>query len=225
MKRIIVLIIGLFFGVAPAQQPQKSDMSVTKDLINAYMDYFKDYDPLAPESVRKARFNKIVDKENPNLSAADRQHAFKIVDAYIRADKGYPVDYQIPEKDKKELEKMRNDAEQKKASGIDAMQGEVGRIKSMSYSEYKAFITQNGQIPLPESDIQKAYNVLHKNDGNQVKLSLQASQSMNYVQAIDILRNPKKHTYSEFSTAMHFIKPEVTEAEIKEAWKKAKNNK
>ena len=225
MKRVIVLIISLIFGVATAQQPQKSDMSATKDLINAYMDYFKDYDPLAPESVRKARFNKIVDKENPNLSAADRQRAFKIVDTYIRADKGYPVDYQIPEKDKKELEKMLNDAEQKKASGMDAMQGEVGRIKNMSYGEYKAYVTQNGEIPLPESDIQKAYNALHKNDGKQVPVSPQSTQPMNYVQAIDILRNPKKHTYSEFSAAMHFIKPEVTEAEIKEAWKKANNKK
>jgi len=223
MKPVIVLIIGLFFGVATAQQPQESDMPVTKDLINAYRDYFKDYDPLAPESVRKARFNKIVDKENPNLSEADRQRAFKIVDAYIRADKGYPVDYQIPEKDKKEIENMLNDAEQKKATGMDAMLGETERFKNMSYSEYKAFVTQNGQIPLSESDIQNAYNKLHKNDGRQVKISPQSTQPMNYVQAIDILRNPKKHTYSEFNAAMRFIKPEVTEAEIKEAWKKAKN--
>jgi len=220
MKRVIVLIIGLFFGVATAQQAQKTDISITKDLINVYMDYFKDYDPLAPESVRKARFNKIIDKENLNLSAADRQRVFKIVDAYIRADKGYPVDYQIPEKDKKEIEKMHKDAEQKKASGMDAMLGEAERYKNMSYSEYKAFVTQNGQIPLPESDIQNAYNQLHKDDGKQVQVSKQSTQPMNYVQAVDILRNPKKHTYSEFSAAMRFIKPEVTEAEIKEAWKK-----
>jgi hypothetical protein len=92
----------------------------------------------------------------------------------------------------------------------------------MSYAEYKAFVTQNGQIPLPESDIQKAYNALHKNDGKQVKISPQTIQPMNYVQAIDILRNPKKYTYKEFSAALHFIKPEVTEVEIKKAWKKSK---
>jgi hypothetical protein len=105
MKQIIMFITLLIFGLASGQQAQKSDISVTKDLINAYMDYFKDYDPLAPESVRKARFNKIVDKENPNLSAADRQRAFKIIDTYIRADKGYPVDYQIAEKEKKRSRK------------------------------------------------------------------------------------------------------------------------
>ncbi len=225
MFRLVIFLLLSFCFIEqnyaqPVQQINKTDIDLTKDLVKSYMLYFKDYDPLAPISHRKARFNHIVDQENPNLSKSDRERAFKIVDAYIRADKGLPVDYKISDKDKKSMEELLGDAQQKQADGMKTMKGEVYRIKNMSYSEYKNFVSQNGQIPYKESDIQKSYNKLHQNDGKQVKVTADKPQPMNYIQAIDILRNPKKHSYDEFSKAMRFIKPEISDEDIKKAWEK-----
>jgi hypothetical protein len=216
MKVYFVLLISLIFGVVSAQQPQKSDLKLTQDLINSYMIYFKSYETLPSEVERKAKFNDIIDKENPSLSKTDRERAFKIVDSYIRADKGELLDFNLSDADKATIQNIISEAQQKEAMGMQGMQTEVNRIQNMTYSEYKAFVTQNGQIPLNESDIQKAYNKLHENDGKQIKVSKDQPQHMNYVQAMDILRNPKN--YNEFSKAMRFINPSISEEDIEQAW-------
>ena len=97
-----VILISLLLAVQISAQ-QKIGQDNFQDILSAYMDYFKDYDPLAPEPVRKAKFNKIINKENPNLSQADRDKAFKIVDAYIRADQGLYPGIRISDEDKQKI--------------------------------------------------------------------------------------------------------------------------
>ncbi len=221
MKKIIILFSLLFIGQIQAQQPINQDN--LQDVLSAYMDYFKGYDPLAPEATRKARFNKVVDKENPNLSQADRERAFKIVDAYIRADKGLDTEYKISDKDKQLIKEMLDDAEKQKQKGMQAMMGEVNRIQNMSYEDYKNFVTQNGQLPLKEAEIKKAYNQMHKNDGKAVSITpvdAQKSKQLNQMEAIDILREPNKHTFGEFKAAMKLLKPEMSDEDIQKNWQK-----
>ena len=221
MKNIFILFSLLFLGQIQAQQP--TDQDKVKDIFAAYMDYFKEYDPLAPESVRKAKFNKVVDKENPNLSQADREKAFKIVDAYIRADKGLDTDYKISEKDKQLINNMFADAEKLKEQGMQAMMREVERYQNMSYSEYKNFVTQNGQIPYKEADIKKAYNQMHKTDGKAVTITAQDKQKakqLTIIEATDILQNPNKHSYNEFKAAMKLVQPNVSDEDIQKYWQK-----
>ena len=222
MKKFLILFSLLFLGQIQAQRPTNRDK--VKDIFAAYMDYFKEYDPLAPEPVRKAKFNKIVDKENPHLSQADREKAFKIVDAYIRADKGLDTDYKISEKDKQLINNMFADAEKQKEQGMQAMMGEVVRYKNMSYSEFKQFVTQNGQIPAKETDIKKAYNQMHKTDGKAIAITPadeQKSNKLNQIEAIDILREPNKHTFAEFKAAMKLLKPDISDEDIRKNWEKA----
>ena len=216
MKKLILILSLLILGKTQAQQT--IDKANFQDVVHAYMDYFQGYDPLAPESVRKARFNAIVNKENPNLSQTDRERAFKIVDAYIRADKGLDSDFKISDEDKQLIENMWSDAERQKQKGVRAMNEEINRYKSMSYNGYKAFITQNGSLGLPENEIQKAYNAMHKTDGKQVSITQKNTLKLDMVQAIDILREANKHTYQEFKAAMLVIKPDISEEEIQKAW-------
>ena len=89
---------------------------------------------------------------------------------------------------------------------MQAMMGEVSRIQNMSYSEYKNFVTQNGQIPLKEVDIKKAYNQMHKNDGKAVTITaqdMQKAKQLTVVEAVDIIQNPNKHSYNEFKAALN----------------------
>ena len=221
MKSVILLFL-LSLSIIPslAQQPKPIDQYRFGKILKAYEDYFKEYEALAPISVRKARFNDIVNKENPNLSKSDRDKAFSIVDAYIRADKGLPIETKISEQDQKEIENMLAESNRKKEEGMSAMLSEVNRYKQMTYSEYKAFVTQNGQIALPEKEIRKAYNNLHKEDGKQVSVTgnYKKTKVQNQMEAIDILRHPEKHTYSEFQSAFLFLKPDTPETEIRKAW-------
>ena len=222
MKKLIIIFSLLFLAKIQAQQPQINQNNL-QDIIKSYIDYFDEYDPLAPEAVRKAKFNKVVNKENPNLSKADREKAFKIVDAYIRADKGLDPGIQISDQDKQIIQNMLNDAQQQKDKGMQAMMGEVNRIQNMSYSEYKNFVTQNGQVPLKEIDIKKAYNQMHKNDGKAVAITEQDKQKakqLTIVEAVDIIQNPDKHSYSEFKAAMKLIQPNVSDKDIQKTWKK-----
>ncbi len=224
MKTIIIFSL-IFLAKVQAQQSQINQNNL-QAIIKAYIDYFDEYDPLAPEAVRKAKFNKVVNKENPDLSKADREKAFKIVDAYFRADQGLDPGYRISDEDKKLIQNMLKDAEKQKQKGMQAMMNEVSRYKNMSYEEYKNFVTQNGQIPYKEEDIKKAYNQMHKNDGKAVTLTpadTQKSKQLNQMEAIDILREPKKHGFDEFKAAMKLLQPGISDEDIQKSWNKIQN--
>jgi len=217
-----VILISLLLAVQISAQ-QKIGQDNFQDIFSAYMDYFKDYDPLAPEPVRKAKFNKIINKENPNLSQADRDKAFKIVDAYIRADQGLDPGIRISDEDKQFIKNMFADAQKQKEEGMQAMMGEVNRIQNMSYSDYKDFVTQNGQLPVKEIDVKKAYNQMHKTDGKAVAITAedkQKSKQLTIVEAYDILQKPNKHSYNEFKAAMKLLKPDISDEDIQKIWKK-----
>ncbi len=220
MKRFFFLFSILFILEIQAQPIQHNQLN---DIIASYMDYFQEYDPLAPEPLRKAKFNKIVDKENPNLSKTDRERAFKIVDSYIRADKGLNTRYDISEKDKQLINNMWKDAEKQKQKGLQGMMNEMERYQNMSYDAYKAMITQNGQIPFKEADIKKAFNQMHKNDGKQVAISPGdniKTKQLTQIEAIEIMRYPDRHTFAEYKSAIKLLKPNITNEEIQEYWQK-----
>ncbi len=216
MKPFFILLLLFFINISIAQEPFSTEKP--KDLFHAYISYFKQYDPLAPESVRKAKFNEIINKENPNLSKEDRNRAYTIVDAYIRADKGNDLtEYQLQKSDINFIENLYNDANKLKEKGLQAMYNKVQSIQEMSYEQYKNYITKNGSIPLPEQEIQKAFNQMHQKDGKQVTVT--KSNKMDAIKAVDVLQNPKKYDYATFKKALLFIKPNLSEQEIQKAWK------
>jgi len=221
MKGLFTLIIVILFSAGMLGQNNttlnhEQTMLVAKKL----MKYYNQYENGAPIALKKAKFNEYVDEVNPNLSPEDRKKSFAIVDAYISASKGKKIDLNLTPEQEQELSKMLAEAQQKEQEGMQAMLVKVQEIKNMSYAEYKKFVTHNGQITLPESDIQKAYNQMHKNDGKQVKLTKKKSKIDNPVMAIDIVQHPEKHNYQEFKAAMKFLKPDISQEEIQKIWNK-----
>ena len=222
MKYSVLFLITVLFNLHIFAQ--NKDFINVQNQVKSLMDYFDEYDPIAPESVRKASFNNYINKVNPNLSNTDRKKAYKIVNAYILADKGQNVNIDVFKEDQKIIENLLQNSERKKQLGEKAMFGEFSRIKQLSYLQYKAFITQNGQVPLEESDIRKAYNTMHKKDGKEVAINVKTAPKTSMekqIQAFNILQNPHKHTFKEFRNAMLYLKPSLSKTEIQEAWKKS----
>jgi len=225
MKGLFTLIMIILFSASmPGQNNAPLNHKQTMLVAKKLMKYYDQYENGAPIAVKKAKFNEYVDEVNPNLSPEDREKSFAVVDAYISASKGKKIDINLTPEQEQKLSKMLTETQQKKQEGMQAMLGKVQDIKNMSYAEYKKFVTQNGQIPLPETDIQKAYNQMHQNDGKKVKVTAKTTITKidNPVVAIEIVRHPKKHTYQEFKIAMKYLKPDISEEEIQKIWNKNK---
>jgi hypothetical protein len=224
----ITLIISLFFLSFFNLQAQNNNQKLSQEqvqiLVQKMMNYYEQYDNGAPESVKKAKFNEYVDEVNPNLSKADREKAYVIVNAYIMADKGQSPNLKISDEKAAELQKMLQNAKDKQQQGLEAMYQKVAKIKQMSYSEYRDYVTQNGQVYMDENQIRKAYNEMHKDDNKRVAMQKETSSVKinNAVQAIDIVKHPEKHTFAEFKAAMKFLKPNVTDEEINKVWEHRK---
>jgi len=222
-KTILLLILLLQAGITMAQNNDRQlsneqAMTAAKKL----MEFDEQFDNGAPESLKKAKFDEFVDELNPELSKEDRKKAYDVVNWYIKASKGQKADIHLSEEQQQQVEQMLEEAQQKKEAGLQAVSGQMQALKKMSYTDFKAYVTQNGDILLPEADIQKAYNQLHQNDGKQVKVTpANKAKIDNPVTAIDIIEHPEKHTYSEFRSAMKFLDPNMSEEDIKNMW----NNK
>ena len=216
-KTIIILIFLLQAGIVIAQN-NDHQLSNEQAMLAAkkLMEFDEQFDNGAPESLKKAKFDEFVDELNPELSKEDRKKAYDVVNWYIKASKGQKTDIRLSEEQQQQVEQMLEEAEQKKEAGLDAVYGKMAELKTMSYSEFKAYVTQNGEIPLPEADIQKSYNQLHKDDGKQVTVTPADNTKIdNPVVAIDIVNNPEKHSYSEFRAALKFLDPNISDEEIK----------
>ena len=223
-KTIIILIFLLQAGIVIAQN-NDHQLSNEQAMLAAkkLMEFDEQFDNGAPESLKKAKFDEFVDELNPELSKEDRKKAYDVVNWYIKASKGQKTDISLTDEQQKQIEQMLNETEQKKQAGMQALNAKMQDLKSMSYSEFKAYVTQDTELPMPESDIQKAYNQLHKDDGKQVTVTPADNTKIdNPVTAIDIVNNPEKHSYSEFRAALKFLDPNLSDEEIKKAWNKKK---
>jgi len=219
-KTMIILIILLQTGIATAQNndhqlSNEQAMIAAKKLI----DFDEQFDNGAPESLKKAKFNEFVNQLYPEMSGKDREKAYSVVNWYIKASKGQKIDISLSEEQQKQIEQMLKEAEQKQLEGLQAMYGKVAEIKKMSYAEFKNYVTNNGETYLPENEIQKAYNQIHKSDGKQVKVTpVNKTKIDNPVMAIDIIQNKDKHTYQEYKAAFKLLKPDMSDEDIKKAW-------
>ncbi len=222
MRKIIsIVIILLKISLLNAQNNDKQlNYEQSIQAAKTLMEFDKQFDNGAPESLKKAKFNEFVNQLNPEMSKEDRDKAYTIVNWYIKASKGQKVDIHISEEQQTQLEQMLNQTKPQKETGIQAMYGKLAEVENISYTEYKNYITQNGEVPLLESDIQKAYNQMHQNDGKKVQVTTENTSKMTPNKAIEIVQYPKNHTYSEFKKALKLLKPEITDEKIKEIWNK-----
>ncbi len=225
-KTIIIIIILLQAAITKAQNNNNQlNPEQTMQAVQILISFDEQFDNGAPESLKKAKFNEFVNQLYPEMSTEDREKAYKVVNWYIKASKAQKTSINTNADWQKQMEAMINEADDKKEQGMQALNVQIQKLKNMSYSEYKSYVTNNGEIYLPENEIQQAYNQMHKNDGKQVPVTpVDKTKITNPIQAIEIIEHPEKHTYNEFKSAMRFLSPDISDEEIKHTWDKLKKN-
>jgi len=176
------------------------------------MDFFQEYDSLAPENVRKAKFNKIVNKENSSLSISDREKAFTIIDAYIKADKTPSK----PQKPKKQV--ALKDHPEIKRQAQEQFDTARNRLMAMSYDEYEAQVWKTSPMAT-RREVKESYNQLHKDDGRSVDISAAdevPTKTQREVNAYLQMENAK--TYQEYKDAIKILNPTLTDEQIRRGW-------
>ncbi len=211
-KVIILIIILSSFFTMNAQVPDSLKLKGNElKQIQSLFDYYETYEENTSEKEKKDALNKFIDDTDGTVTDKEREDAFKIIDAYISADKDHsvkPVDKKVDVHEISEIEKQAeehfNDAK--------------NQLMNMSYSEYAEFIRKGSPLHT-EKELKESYNALHNNDGKHVSIvpgDEEKTEQMKQVDAFFILENPKN--YQEFRAAILVLKTDAKEDEIRKAW-------
>lgn len=177
MKTItsILLIFSLAFAYAQEETPTKEELQQgTKELqeqVQSLLNFYQKYEEKTSDKDKKQAYDKAVDKLDTKGEASekDKEDAFKVIDAYIKADQGKRVD--ISPKTQGEIVGFLNEMEKGKQDAskifedmvaddnIDLMmdKARIELIRSglkyeedgehctwFTYEEYEAFERKNG---------------------------------------------------------------------------------
>ena len=214
MKNIILLLTITLSGflATNAQIPDSLKLKGNElKQVQSLFDYYETYEKNTSEKEKKDALNEFIDDTDATITDKEREDAFKIIDAYISADKDNsvkPVDINVDVNEVSEIEKQAeehfNDAK--------------NQLMNMSYPEYAEFIRKGSPLHT-EKELKESYNALHKNDGKHVSIvpgDEEKTEQMKQVDAFYILENPKN--YQEFRSAILVLKPDAKEDEIRKAW-------
>lgn len=240
---IPILLIGISINVLAQDVPQipsAGSIDSLKTTVKKLINYYDSYENGSPESLKKAKYNDAVDEMSGGTATQkDKNDAYKIIDAYIKADTKKSTDTGGDSNDtdadsdqdsgidlginQQEMEDMANDAQQQAEQGQQFAEEAVNNLMNMSYAEYESYILVMNPL-LCRKDIQKSYNQMHQNDGKHVSVdpNCEESKMQKQMKAIDILNHPKEHTYSQYRSAILFLSPNTSESEIRAAWNKSK---
>ncbi len=225
MKHILLILILLTTNTFFAQQDSinvnelKQGMQELQGQLKSALNYYDKYEKNTTDQEKKQAFDAYVDKisGDEKVSEKDKQDAFKIVDAYIKADSDPK---QAANQEQYNLE---NDSEIKEQAQEYINQAE-NRLMNMSYNEYETYLLQVQPL-LSKREIKESFNQLHKNDSKYVQINVQDDElTKDQIQfrAMEQLNNAK--TYYEYKKAMKIIYPNVSEEEIKKSWEYKQNH-
>lgn len=215
MKAILLLLFVFFTGSINAQNLDSLQNQILK-----LKEYYDSYDDGSPESLKKAKYNDAVNEiSGGTASEKDKADAYKIIDWYIKSDKAIGNDdgkpHPKPQTD--ELDKYLENTDEAKAA-ISYMNQQMGKLQNMSYSEFESYVRVANPMA-STTDIKKAYNQMHQNDGKQVSISEkdnELTETQKQVKAFEVLNDPKN--YEEFAKAFRVLDPNLSDSDIKEAW-------
>ena len=176
----IILIFSLTFSYAQEETPSTKELQEgVKELqeqVKGFMDLFEKYEENTSDKEKKEAYDKVIDKLDTKSEATerDKEDAFKVINAYIKADQGKKVD--INPKAQGEIVNFLNEMEKGKQDAskifedmiaddnMDLMmeKAKIDLIKSglkyeedgehytwFTYEEYEAFERKNGLIFKP----------------------------------------------------------------------------
>ena len=228
----IALILLLAFNLKAQQEKQstkevKQEISSTKEVqeglgelqnqVKSLFDYYEKYDENTSKKDKKEALDKAIDDMagKGTVSEKDKSDAFKVIDAYISADKA-------PTQIKSEKKQIAiEDSPEVKEKAQEYFDAAKNKLLSMSYAEYE----KNIWITKPMAsrrEIKESYNQIHQNDGKSVSISAsdnELSETQKQVNAFYKMENAK--TYEEYKEAIKELDPNASDERIRKAW----NNK
>lgn len=217
MKHILLFVLAFisFAGTINAQQPDSLQNQVLK-----LMKYYESYDNGSPESLKKANYKDAVHEiTGETASQKEIDESYQIIDWYIKGDKAITNDDNNSPSNEESFDEFIENTNEAKAA-INYLNQQKGMLQNMSYSEFEDFVEKASPFA-NKSDIKKAYNEMHKNDGKQVPISnrdKEMTEAQKQMWAIDVLNNPK--SYKDFAKACKIMNQKITDKEIQEVWDK-----
>lgn len=220
MKTItsILLIFSLAFAYAQDDTPTPEELQEgTKELqeqVQSLMNYYQKYEEKTSDKEKKNAYDDAIDKLDTKGEATekDKEDAFKIIDAYIKAD-------QAPSKPQPKREEVAlKDHPEIKRQAQEQFDAALAQLMAMSYTEYEAHIWQTSPMA-SRREIKESYNNLHKDDGRSIGISAAddaPTETQKQVNAFNQMENATN--YSEYKEALLVLNPNLTDKEIRNAW-------
>mgnify|MGYP001347526848 CR=1 FL=1 len=219
---LVVLIMALTMQIAIAQEKSKNE--VTPDEIQKVtlklIEYYESYEDGSTESQRRAKHDNAIDAMSRGAAnSQDKNDAYKIIDAYIKADKD-PGANHAGEQQGSPDDAIKQTEEYKKAEK--AINNGMTNLMNMSYPEFEKTVLQL-QPNSSRREIKETYNKMHKNDGKQVAITAaddELTPQQQMLWAVKAIENPKN--YEEFVKAAKILDPKVSDEKLKKGWEKYK---
>jgi ribosomal protein L23 len=208
-----ISILNLFAQEEPtAKEIQQGTEQLGKQ-VNSLMNYFQKYEKKTSQEEKKQAYEKAVDDMDTEGEATqkERDDAFKIIDAYIKAD-------QAPAKPQKKQIALK-DQPQIKKQAQDIFDEAKNRLMAMSYEEYESYIWKTNPMAT-RREVKESFNQLHKDDAKHVQITAlddKPTKTQTQILALQKMENAK--TYTEYRDAIKTINPNLSDKDIKNAWK------
>lgn len=221
MKYICSLILFMSISFVYAQEETlkleeiEQGAKELQNQVKSLFDYYEKYDKSTSEKEKKDALDKAIDDMagKGNVSEKDKSDAFKIIDAYINADKA-PTQKK-PEKKQIAIE----DSPEVKEKAQEYFNAAKNNLLSMSYAEYEKNIWVTNPMA-SRREIKESYNQLHQNDGKSVSISASDDELTKTQKQVNAFNQMEKATtYEEYKEAFLILNSRLTDEEIRKAWK------
>ncbi|RKE03636.1 hypothetical protein [Marinifilum flexuosum] len=221
IKLLLSILLLSFLQVKAQTQSSLMDTTLQSKVMK-FIEFVDAYDDGSPESLKKAKYNEMLNLFVDDAGTAkERANAYKIIHAYIKADK-VPEKGEVasPKANRQQTfeEQVKNTDEGKQ--GEELMQRQYAAFMNISYPEFEKMILSINPAT-GKKEKKQAYNEMHKANGKQVTITPvdnEMTELQKQMWAIEILKKP--NNYAEFCKAARILQPEITSEELNTLWSK-----
>ncbi len=221
IKLLLPILILSFLQVKAQTQSSLTDTTLQSKVMK-FIEFVDSYDDGSPESLKKAKYNEMLNLFVGDAGTAkERADAYKIIDAYIKADKALEKGKAAPTTANRQqtFEELAKNTDEYK-QGEELVQQKYAAFMNMSYPEFEKMVLSINPAT-GKKEIKQAYNEMHKTDGKQVTITPtdnEMTELQKQMWAIETLKNP--NNYAEFCKAAKILKPKITNEELNSLWNK-----
>ena len=191
-----------------------------KTAVTKLIEYYDTYENGNSQLFKKEKFDQAMDEiTRGGLTSKDKADAFKIVDAYINADRN-PETGKASQVEGTADQAIKNTEQFKQAEK--AIGNGITNLMNMPYAEFETTVVKF-QPNASKQQIKETYNKMHKNDGKKVPITAADNETTPQQQmmwAVKTIENPKN--FEEFVKAAKILDPKASEAKLRQKWEKTK---